>query len=67
MGSSPEPVGTPVQTKNYAGVFQPNNTAQSSGVASGGGYQYARTPLLEAGQVGCAFAYAKLHIDSARK
>lgn len=45
-GSYFEPVGTPVQTKSYQGVFQPNYTSPN------GTYQFAKTPVLEAGQAG---------------
>ena len=49
QGSPAQSVGTPVQTKSYQGVFEPNNTAQAP--STNGSIQYARTPVLEAGQV----------------
>lgn len=51
QGISPsQSAGTPVQTKSYQGVFEPNYTS-GQGQAPGAAYQYARTPVLEAGQV----------------
>lgn len=47
VASSSQPAGTPIQTKSYQGVFEPNFTAQ----APTNNYPTARTPLLEAGQV----------------
>ena len=41
--------GTPLQDKNYQGVFQPNYTFGAP--SPQGQIQYAKTPVLQAGQV----------------